>query len=261
MSSSRVRDSSQTTVKKPRIRSKWWVFISYPESSNWEDIATGLRELQLPFERSPLHDKDVNKDGTIKKAHYHWILHTPRESGLSTVAELTRRLGGTQPIFPYNLGGYEKYMDHDEESEKAKYSPADRLYWMLDSETILAAHSAADKKQIAQDAEIDCALKIIDTINEMNFTEFYPLVLHFAKTDRDCFKELRKKASFYTNYINSRRYYVCGQSAGENTQLTEENIELRNDIDDLKHENESLNVALTNACLSAGESVNNNYLG
>lgn len=264
MSSSRVRDSSSEptkTAKKPRIRSKWWLFLSYPESSNWEDIAAGLRELQLPFERSPLHDEDVNKDGTIKKPHYHWILHTPRESGLSTVAEMIRGLGGTQPLFPYNLAGNEIYLDHDEEDEKAKYDPADRLYWMLDHETIMSAQSAADKKQVAQDAEIDCAIKIIETINEMNFTEFYPLVLHFAKTDRECFKELRKKASFYTSYINSRRYYVGGESAAENTQLEEENRELREDINDLKRENESTRTALTNVLLASGESVNDSVLG
>lgn len=261
MSSSRVRDSSSETKKKPRIRSKWWLFLSYPESSNWEDIAAKFRELQLPFERSPLHNMDVNNDGTPKKAHYHWILHTPRESGISTVAEMIRGLGATQPIVPLNIVGAEKYMDHDEEDEKAKYDPADRLYWMLDHETIMSAQSAVDKKQVAQDAEIDCALKIIDTINDLNITEFYPLVLHFAKTDRECFKELRKKSSFYTSYINSRRYYVGGESAAENTQLAEENWELREDINDLKCENESTRIALTNVLLASGESVNDSVLG
>lgn len=55
-------------MKKGRI----WASVGYPESlpTDWKDklIETGL---QIAI--SPLHDKDINPTGEVKKPHYHFI--------------------------------------------------------------------------------------------------------------------------------------------------------------------------------------------
>lgn len=67
--------NQEKTGKKATQKPKGtqFAFLIYPESlpQNWEDEleATGLR-----CAISPLHDKDINKDGTLKKAHYHGII-------------------------------------------------------------------------------------------------------------------------------------------------------------------------------------------
>ena len=58
------------------VKKRYWAFVLYPESapSDWRDI---IQMTGLPFAVSPLHDKDLNADNTIKKAHYHIILCYP----------------------------------------------------------------------------------------------------------------------------------------------------------------------------------------
>ena len=58
---------------KKDVRARTWTFILYPESApeNWRDILDGYH---IPWVESPLHDRDVNPDGTVKKAHRHIIL-------------------------------------------------------------------------------------------------------------------------------------------------------------------------------------------
>src|SRR5699024_3926729 len=61
------------TIMANNIKARAWGVVVYPESApeNWIDL---LAETHLQFAVSPLHDKDTNPDGTIKKAHWHVIL-------------------------------------------------------------------------------------------------------------------------------------------------------------------------------------------
>lgn len=63
------------TSKKASQRPKGtqFAFLLYPENlpQNWEDE---LEALGLRCAISPLHNRDVNKDGTPKKPHYHGII-------------------------------------------------------------------------------------------------------------------------------------------------------------------------------------------
>lgn len=55
------------------IKGRDWAFIVYPESApeNWREI---LDDTHIRWIESPLHDKDFNPDGTIKKPHWHVML-------------------------------------------------------------------------------------------------------------------------------------------------------------------------------------------
>ncbi|MGQ7458465.1 Rep family protein, partial [Streptococcus suis] len=59
-----------TKTKKEVQKGRDWTFIVYPESapSNWREI---LDETHMRWVEFPLHDKDVNADGEIKKPHWH----------------------------------------------------------------------------------------------------------------------------------------------------------------------------------------------
>lgn len=52
---------------------KNWEFICYPESLQeyWIDILKGMKYRGFI---SPLHDKDIDEDGKLKKPHYHVII-------------------------------------------------------------------------------------------------------------------------------------------------------------------------------------------
>ena len=55
------------------VKARHWAMVVYPESApeNWIDI---INETHLQFAISPLHNKDTNPDGEIKKSHWHVIL-------------------------------------------------------------------------------------------------------------------------------------------------------------------------------------------
>uniref|UniRef100_UPI001FD9DA67 Rep family protein n=1 Tax=Staphylococcus sp. GDX8P107P-1 TaxID=2804109 RepID=UPI001FD9DA67 len=53
-----------------KARTRNWTFVIYPESvvSNWRDV---LDDEHIQWVESPVHDKDTNPEGEIKKAHIH----------------------------------------------------------------------------------------------------------------------------------------------------------------------------------------------
>ena len=70
--------------KNKIVKGRDWAFIVYPESapSDWRDI---LNKTHLRWIESPLHDKDVNADGEVKKEHWHILLSYDGPVGLSAV--------------------------------------------------------------------------------------------------------------------------------------------------------------------------------
>lgn len=106
-------------------RSLTWAFIVYPESlpDNWLDY---LRELHTMGAISPLHDKDVNPDGEIKKAHYHILLKFPTKKSPQQIYKYCRDLGSN--VFPEpvdNFEGYLRYLIHIDNPEKYQYDEND----------------------------------------------------------------------------------------------------------------------------------------
>ena len=68
----------------------------YPESApeNWRDI---LDDYHIPWVESPLHDKDVNPDGEIKKAHWHIGLFFSGKKSYGQILEITNKLNCPAP--------------------------------------------------------------------------------------------------------------------------------------------------------------------
>ncbi|MEL1068170.1 Rep family protein, partial [Campylobacter coli] len=59
--------------EKRDTRTRNWTFFVYPESApeNWRDV---LNEMHIPWIESPLHDKDVDSNGELEKAHWHILI-------------------------------------------------------------------------------------------------------------------------------------------------------------------------------------------
>ena len=70
-------------------RSKFWAFIVYPESCNLNRFIEDMTNYRVPYAISPLHDKDLDKDGNIKKAHYHIILAYDNPISYNTVSVIS----------------------------------------------------------------------------------------------------------------------------------------------------------------------------
>ena len=99
-----------------------WSFIFYPESAptNWFDI---LQETGLPFAVSPLHDKDLNPNGEIKKPHYHVILCFPGPTTFNQVSKVANSIGSNVPPKKLlSIIGMYRYFTHQDNPEKYQYN-------------------------------------------------------------------------------------------------------------------------------------------
>ena len=105
-------------------RNTYYATIVYPESAptDWLDK---LEEEHIQALVSPIHDKDIEKDGKEKKPHYHVILMFESLKSMKQVKEITDKFGGVGTLPLHSLGGYSRYLCHLDNSEKAQYNPED----------------------------------------------------------------------------------------------------------------------------------------
>lgn len=112
------RNSTGEAYGKGRTRN--FATIVYPESApeNWKTL---LEEEMVPAFISPLHDKDTNPDGELKKAHFHVILTFENVKTLEQAKAIVDKIGGVgcQPVV--SLRGNARYLCHLDNPEKFQY--------------------------------------------------------------------------------------------------------------------------------------------
>ncbi len=106
------------------LKTRAWSFILYPESApdNWLDI---LDSFHCAFCISPLHDKDIKKDGTPKKAHYHVIYISDGPCYFKSALTFMNLVKGVMLEPVHHLRGSVRYHIHIDNPEKAQYSQDD----------------------------------------------------------------------------------------------------------------------------------------
>lgn len=110
------------------MKGRNWAFVIYPESmpSDWFEL---LEQTGLPFAISPLHDKDVNPTGEVKKPHYHVICQYANTTTSKNVKEnVCNIVNGTIPIKLESIKGMYRYHLHLDNPEKYQYDDRDRIF-------------------------------------------------------------------------------------------------------------------------------------
>jgi hypothetical protein len=120
----KTRTRKTTAKKKPSKKvekGRDWTFIVYPESApeNWRSI---LDDTYMKWVESPLHDKDVNADGTLKKPHWHILLSADGPITEAAVKKIIEPLNGPIPQKCGSGRGLVRYMIHMDNPEKYQYS-------------------------------------------------------------------------------------------------------------------------------------------
>ena len=101
-------------------RVRHWTFVAYPDSVplNWRDVLDGE---YIQWVESPLHDRDTNADGELKKPHWHILVMFDGKKSFEQVKELTDKLNATIPQKCASAKGLVRYMAHLDNPEKAQY--------------------------------------------------------------------------------------------------------------------------------------------
>lgn len=115
---------SKSSNSKKDERTRNWTFVVYPESApeNWREL---IDELHVPWVESPLHDKDINPNGELKKAHWHVMLMFSSNKSYSQIREITMKLRSPNPQKVANAKGMIRYFAHLDNPEKHQYKKSD----------------------------------------------------------------------------------------------------------------------------------------
>lgn len=120
---------------KKSIKKRNWGFIMYPESApaDWKSI---LESSGIVCAVSPLHDRDcftsedekknpAHAAGSLKKSHYHVLLHFDGPTTESSVRALADKVNGSAPVAIESLRGSYEYLSHKNNTDKVQYSEDD----------------------------------------------------------------------------------------------------------------------------------------
>lgn len=160
--------------KKQDERSRNWVVIVYPESApnDWREI---LDNMHIQWIESPLHDKDVNPDGTVKKSHWHVVLAFGSKKSYKQVKEITDKLNSPIPQKVHNMKGQVRYLVHLDNPEKYQY-PVEQVI----------AHGGIDVDKYfkaTSGQRYDMIGEMIDYVRENNIVEMKDLI-DYARVNR-----------------------------------------------------------------------------
>lgn len=111
-------------MPKKDNRARTWTFIVYPESApkNWRDV---LDNQHVAWVESPLHDQDINPDGTKKKPHWHIIFFFDNKKSYEQVKAITDMVSAPIPQKVPSPKGLVRYLIHLDNPEKHQYNRND----------------------------------------------------------------------------------------------------------------------------------------
>lgn len=114
--------AERSTSGKGRTRN--YATVVYPESApeNWQEI---LSQQFVPAFISPLHDKDVNPTGELKKAHYHVVIMFEGVKTKEQALAIFDKIGGVGCEIVQSIRGYSRYLCHLDNPEKVQYPQED----------------------------------------------------------------------------------------------------------------------------------------
>ncbi len=192
---------AEKNVKKheKNIKKSKWAFVAYPESlpRDWKEQ---LQRSGVKAAISPLHDKDLNPDGTVKKPHYHVILCYDGPTTYNSVKSLTNGLlGQTAPQPLEQVRGYYRYLTHEDNPEKVQYSKADIQ--------TLNGFDIRDYVEKTASEVLKLQRETVQFIRDNDITEYSDLIeilMDGGETTADMFEVASSHTLFYRSYILSR---------------------------------------------------------
>lgn len=189
---------SKTSGNKD-TRTRNWTIVVYPESApeNWRDI---LDDFHIEWVESPLHDKDMNADNTVKKPHWHILLMFGAIKSYEQVKELTDKLTAPIPERCHNSKAMVRYMVHMDNPEKYQYDKAD-----------IKAHGGVDLAELLRPSSserYELIKEMIVYIRDNNVTEFQDLMDYACANEFERWFPLLCDNSAYVvgQYIKSQRH-------------------------------------------------------
>lgn len=181
--------------REPPTKSKYFCCILYPDSKTYDvdKVIKALAEEHLTFAVSPIHDRDIEDDGSPKKGHYHLLLSYSSATTLNNIRGWFKLCGMPESdlhsVRVCASGvGYYRYLTHKDNPEKAQYDDKDiRLFNDADELFKKFSKTASDK--------IDDLVRIFQIVDELNTISFHNLIQYLMLNERDLFKMITSSSA------------------------------------------------------------------
>jgi hypothetical protein len=189
--------------KEKQIKSRYWTCILYPDSmmQNWQDI---LDNQCISWICSPLHDKDLDTDGKLKKAHYH-LIYAIYENGSSEfslakkINESIKAFGNPEPV--KQKSAMFAYLTHENQKDKYHYSRLDITHSF--------GIDLTDFEKLSKDEE-DKIFDEIENFMDENCIGYYNILLKIVKENNNVEwkRFIRSHPYHFINYAKSITAYL-----------------------------------------------------
>lgn len=178
-------------------RTRNWATILYPESakSNWREILT---DLKIPCFISPLHNRDLNPDGSHKKEHYHIIFIFDGVKSREQIQDICCLIGSVGQEYINSIRGYCRYLCHLDNPEKYQYNISDVVSFCgLDYSEFISLNSDI----------IKVISEMISFCEDNNVCSFYLLSKYAFLYNNNWARALSTSCSvFMREYLQSRSW-------------------------------------------------------
>lgn len=181
--------------REPPTKSKYFCSILYPCSTTYDvdKIIKSLAAEHLTFAVSPIHDRDIEDDGSIKKAHYHLLLAYSSATTLNNIRGWLNVCGMPESelhsVRVCASGvGYYRYLTHKDNPEKVQYDDND-IRVFNDTDELFKKFSKTASEKICD------LVRIFQIVDELNTISFHTLLQYLMLNERDLFKMLTSSSA------------------------------------------------------------------
>lgn len=204
-----MAEKKSTEEKKVDNRARNFTVLLYPDSvntpENWLQI---LGELQIPMFVSPLHDKDIDISGELKKPHHHIILMFEGKKSIEQVKDIVSIVGAVAPpeipgkssMIVSSIRGASRYLCHLDNPDKALYDVG-QVYSFGGADYSSIISLAQDKYKALTEMEEFC--------EKYNVVSFFALARYASVHRTDWSRVLKDNGSVYMReYLQSRKWSI-----------------------------------------------------
>lgn len=192
-----MSDKKSTRSAKSN-RSRHFTFIVYPESApaDWREIIDGNH---VSWAASPLHDKDVNADGSPKKPHWHVMVSFESLKTPDQCNELSAAVHGTISQFVQSPRAMVRYFAHMDNPDKAQYDKRD-----------IECHGGFDLEDMlmtSNQTKYDALKEMIQFCVDADVIEYEDLLVYAMNNEPAWFEALADSCTYTMSaFLKSRRH-------------------------------------------------------
>lgn len=203
----------------------YWAFLIYPESAP-ADFRQKIKDSGLEIVLSPLHENDLNEDGTPKKPHLHGIFHNTGQCIIYKTAK--KRLVGLgiiandyiEPCFhPRNA---QRYLIHLDDPEKSQFEGGRNAIEIFNNFPLDLT------RDLTKEQMREVRKKVFNVIRDEGFKDYCELLdyLLWVLGDDEMHDYACNHTILFKGYLDSKRNKMK-EVADEKAELERERLEVR----------------------------------